>query len=382
MKCYMQSALLVGVMLMLAQPVGAQVSKTLSTAGPRTQAQKVYNLLCDLENNSRNGVRKQTIMGHHDEAHKENPVGQYWIRVGEIAGKNPGFVEFDFGPGNYRSTYQENYVDYAVGFTRDRFIYGQGIVGFSFHQSYPGAPVKSFENNFTQSWMDYNWMAKVINWQSNTWEYQQLLQDLSFAADKLAILQQNNVPVLFRPFHEMNKNGFWWAQRDPVQYKQLWSIMWNYMVNTRGLKNLIFVWSPYEWDGTYGSAPWSFYPGANMVDVVGVDIYHGNPYHPGQFYTDLQGYNKPRMLAETDKMPVRWGDGTFETVSDIDSRPWVIWSVWGDTLQYNVGATSPNQWNISSNYKAVKDTYDYYSNGYWRTLSGGANGTYNWGGLR
>ncbi|WP_338080470.1 glycoside hydrolase family 26 protein [Corallococcus exiguus] len=363
----------------------AQVSRTLSTPGPTAQAQKVYNLLTDLENNSRNGGTKQTIMGQHCEAQKEAYAGEYWVKVGDLSGRRPGFVEFDFGPGNYRNTYAEAYVDYAVGFARDRFIYGEGIVGFSFRMSYPGASVKSWPNNFRQSWMDYAWFGRVINWQANTAEYQALLRDLSFAADKLAYLQQQGVPVLYRPFHEMNKKGsaspFWWANQDPAQYKQLWNITHDYLVKTRGLKNLIFVWSPYEWDGTYGGDPWNYYPGNDRVDVVGVDIYHGNPYFPAQFYTGLAGYNKPRMLAETDKLPVRWGDSRYGTVSELDARPWALYSIWGDSLVYNLGTTSPNDWNVSSSHKAIKDTYGYYST-YWRVLTGGSNATYNWGALR
>lgn len=379
-------ALLATLVLCLgSSPARAQVSRTLSTPGPTAQAQKVYNLLTDLENNSRNGGTKQTIMGQHCEAQKESYAGEYWVKVGDISGRRPGFVEFDFGPGNYRATYSEPYVDYAVGFARDRFIYGEGIVGFSFHQSYPGASVKSWPNTFRQSWMDYNWMGRVINWQANTAEYQALLRDLSFAADKLTILRDAGVPVLFRPFHEMNKKGsaspFWWANQDPYQYKQLWNIAHDYLVKTRGLKNLIFVWSPYEWDGTYGGDAAAYYPGSDRVDVVAVDIYHGNPYFPAQFYTGLGGYNKPRMVAETDKLPVRWGDSRYGTVSELDARPWAIYSVWGDSLVYNLGTTSPNDWNVSSNHKAIKDTYGYYGT-YWRVLTGGSNATYNWGALR
>ncbi|MBL0698606.1 glycosyl hydrolase [Comamonas sp. JC664] len=365
----------------------AQVPRTLSTPSPSPQARKVFDLLVTLENNSRNGVSKQTIMGQHCEAQKERYAGEYWVRVGEIAGRRPGFVEFDFGPGNYGPTYQAPYVDTSVGFARDRFLFGEGIVGFSFHQSYPGASVKSWENNFRQSWMDSNWFGRVINWQANTAEYRALLADLSFAADKLAILKQLNVPVLYRPFHEMNKrptaSPFWWSNQDPAQYRQLWVIMHDYLVKTRGLDNLIFVWSPYEWDGTYGGDPWSYYPGDDRVDVVAVDIYHGNPYFPGQFYTDLGArYRKPRMLAETDKLPVRWGDSRYATVSEIDARPWVLWSVWGDTLLYNVGTTTPNDWNVSSNHKAIRDSYSYHDGSIWRVLTGGSNPTYNWGSLR
>ncbi len=81
--------------------------------------------------------------------------------------------------------------------------------------------------------------------------------------------------------------------------------MHDYFVRTRNLRNLIFVWAPYGWDGDYGGEISGYYPGAQYVDIVGVDIYEGNPYFPGKFYADLGQYNKPRIIAENDKMPVR-----------------------------------------------------------------------------
>ena len=227
--------------------------------------------------------------------------------------------------------------------------------------------------------LDDAWFKRVVDWQDNTAEYQTLLKDLSWAADRMQPLKDANVPVLFRPYHEMNKlsGRFWWANRDPALYKQLWSIIYNYMTNTRGFKNLIWVWSPYNWDGQYGKDPWSYYP-TEGADIVAVDIYSGNPYFPAKYYDSLKSYDKPRMVAENDKLPVRWD----KNISELDARPWVVYSIWGNLLVQDVsGNGSPNYWNTENTHQAIRDTYSYT-----KVLTGGQmapNGTanYNWSSL-
>ncbi|MGH1553983.1 glycosyl hydrolase [Streptomyces sp. L7] len=47
-------------------------------------------------------------------------------------------------------------------------------------------------------------------------------------------------------------HGFWWAGHDPAVYQRLWRATYDHLVTRRGLHNLIFVWSPNSWDGSYG----------------------------------------------------------------------------------------------------------------------------------
>ncbi|WNG19556.1 glycosyl hydrolase [Cystobacter fuscus] len=373
----------------------AQVGRTLVTPSASPAAQKVYGLLVDLENGSRAGNRR-TIIGQHCEAQKEihqegSYAGAYYDKVTQASGgKKPAFVEFDLGPGWYQSSFSEDATAWratfnGVGFLKDRWTYGDGLVGLGFHQPYPGSPVKSFENTLVETAtnasgqrvnLDDAWFKRVVDWQNNTAEYQTLLRDLSWAANRLQPLKDAGVPVLFRPYHEMNKRSgrFWWANRDPALYKQLWSIIFNYMTKTRGFNNLIWVWSPYAWDGTYGGDPWNYYP-TEGADIVAVDIYSGNPYLPGRYYTELAGYNKPRMLAENDKMPVRWD----KNVSEIDARPWVIYSIWGDTVIRDVsGSGAANAWNVENNYQAIKNTYAYEKVLTGGQLPPGGTANYNW----
>ena len=70
------------------------------------------------------------------------------------------------------------------------------------------------------------------------------------------------------------------------------------------------------------------------------------------------------------------------TVSEIDARPWVLWTVWGDTLHYNVGTTTPNDRNVSSSHKAIRGSSSHHDGSIWRVLRGDSNPTYSWGSLR
>ena len=70
--------------------------------------------------------------------------------------------------------------------------------------------------------------------------------------------------MLFRPYHEMNSGSFWWGNKTAASYQGLWRIMYNYLVNTRGLHNLIFVWAPSAWTPDGGDVPWNYYPGERL----------------------------------------------------------------------------------------------------------------------
>ncbi len=80
------------------------------------------------------------------------------------------------------------------------------------------------------------------------------------------------IPVLWRPFHEHTGNWFWWCASEclPEEYNDLWRMMHDYMVGTKGMKNLVWVISPTS------SSINEFivrYPGDRYVDVVGLDCY-------------------------------------------------------------------------------------------------------------
>ncbi len=57
-------------------------------------------------------------------------------------------------------------------------------------------------------------------------------------------LYDANVPVLWRPFHEMNGIWFWWGNRPGEGgIKELWKIMYYRYTDHHRLNNLIWVWN-------------------------------------------------------------------------------------------------------------------------------------------
>jgi mannan endo-1,4-beta-mannosidase len=120
-------------------------------------------------------------------------------------------------------------------------------------------------------------------------------------AGHLALPQAHGVPVLLRPFHEAGGDWFWWSKGTPEQYVRLWRDLWTDLVLRRGLTNLLWVWSA----GLGGLAP-SWYPGDDVVDVVGGDYYDATDGDYTYYFNDLLRYGArttPRALPEVGYVP-------------------------------------------------------------------------------
>ena len=103
-------------------------------------------------------------------------------------------------------------------------------------------------------------------------------QYLDIIAEYGKIMEENQVPVLFRPFHENNGSWFWWGKAfcDEEGYKNLYRYTVEYLRDTKDVHSFLYVYSPngpFEDEADYLSR----YPGDEFVDVLGFDMYHDNP---------------------------------------------------------------------------------------------------------
>ena len=164
------------------------------------------------------------------------------------------------------------------------YWYNGGLVTVSFHQLNPEkrkfGSVKSRGINFPD-------LLQPNSKSHQTWE-----ADLDRVAEGLALLQSYGVVVLWRPYHEMNKDFFWWGQRDPEQFIALWRQMFDYLTKKKKLNNLLWVYSPYQADDAH-----KYYPGDQYVDVVSLDSYE----------TDLANIKGYEQLARINK-PFGFGE--------------------------------------------------------------------------
>lgn len=117
-------------------------------------------------------------------------------------------------------------------------------------------------------------------------------KELNEKAELLEKLNHDHIPVLWRPFHELNGSWFWWGKKGPQQFKRLWTTMYNYYVHEKHLNNLIWVLC-------YADKPDSaWYPGRKYVDIAGADTYQTEEKIPR-----LAMYNSVKGIVG-DKMPI------------------------------------------------------------------------------
>ena len=124
--------------------------------------------------------------------------------------------------------------------------------------------------------------------------HQRWMESLDRVAAGLQELQAEGVVVLWRPLHEMNGGWFWWGAQDPADFIKVWQHMFDYFTHTKGLHNLIWVYSPNK-----GAHVADYYAGDAAVDLVGLDCYTDfiDPPHI-QGYPEVAKLNKPVGFTE------------------------------------------------------------------------------------
>jgi mannan endo-1,4-beta-mannosidase len=172
-------------------------------------------------------------------------------------------------------------------------------------------------------------------------------------------LQDAHVPVLWRPYHEMNGNWFWWGGRTGefgtvALYRQLF----DRLVNHHHLNNLIWVWSV-DRPSRPGMEHANYFPGSDYVDVLALDVY-GSDF--AQSYYDglvALSHGKPIALAEVGNPP---------TPEILERQPrWAYYMTWAAMVrntsrkQYDVLMHDPRilsledtaYWSVTAAYRKV-----------------------------
>jgi mannan endo-1,4-beta-mannosidase len=116
-------------------------------------------------------------------------------------------------------------------------------------------------------------------------------------------LKKAHIPVLWRPYHEMNGSWFWWGGRSGENgtialYRQIF----NRLVKHHKLNNLIWVWSvdrPVRPEMNYVD----FYPGDKYFDIVALDVYRNDFKQPYYDSLVVMAKGKPLILGEVGNPP-------------------------------------------------------------------------------
>lgn len=201
----------------------------------------------------------------------------------------------------------------------------QGIVSLCFHWFSPiGGNDKSFYSIHT----DFDPSQVLID---GTPERTAFYHDLDIIAEELRRFQNENIPILWRPFHEADGDWFWWGSKGHTVGRELYKLMFDYYVNEKHLDHLLWVWNSPVKEG---------YPGDDYVDVISRDIYL-EPHTVTDYrneYKELIANTSPNKVAALAEVGV---------IPDIDlleqsHLPWAYYMTWSKefclTEEYNYNA--------------------------------------------
>ena len=101
---------------------------------------------------------------------------------------------------------------------------------------------------------------------------------LDLIADYAKAVEGDGITILFRPLHENTGSWFWWGAAfcDEQAYINLYRYTVDYLKETRGVHNIIYVYGPGS-EAANVSEYSARYPGDAYVDMIGYDLYHQNP---------------------------------------------------------------------------------------------------------
>lgn len=185
-----------------------------------------------------------------------------------VCGAHPAVVGFDLGGIELGDKANLDGVDFSL-MSRAAVTHVKrgGIVTFSWHVRNPLTGGDAWDISSDKA------VESVLEGGAN---HELFMQWLSRVADFFGTMKDadgNLIPLIFRPWHENIGSWFWWGGNlcTSGQYKTLFALTRNYIEKERGLRNILWAYSPNsEIDSTQY---FSRYPGDDMVDILGVDHY-------------------------------------------------------------------------------------------------------------
>ncbi|MGN0339265.1 MAG: glycosyl hydrolase [Lachnospira sp.] len=281
------------------------------TANPNASS-KANELLCYLKDIA----GKQIITGQHTQT---NPMEEISY-IKEKTGRTPKLIGFEllsYSPNiNYsdasdeclKEIYENQHtLDTAMEVAKN----WDAILTFTFHWYSPlGGRDKSFYAQNT----DFD-AEKILC--DGTPEREAFFHDMDVIAGHLKPFCDENIPILWRPFHEADGKWFWWGAKGPETARELYKLMFDYYTSHYHLDNLLWVWNCPLSEG---------YPGDEYVDIISMDVYlqeysrtdYGEEYNRLIHNTTR---NKVAALAEVGYIP------DVETLEQTHI-PWAYYMTW------------------------------------------------------
>ena len=248
------------------------LAKTLVTENPIPNATRLYDYLLSI-------YGKKTLSGAIAKVNW-NREEIDWIN--QWTQKEPAMATFDY---IHHPFSPANWIDYSDITPAKEWFDRGGIISACWHWNVPnvegGSEVTCTPGDGTKQGNNWTTTFKPSNiFVEGSWENKVAKADLEEVAGYILLLQEQGIPVVWRPLHEAAGNTFtqwksgawfWWGRDGGETYVRLWRYMFDFF-KQKGIRNLIWVWTAQATSDADSDI--SFYPGDQYVDIVGKDIYN------------------------------------------------------------------------------------------------------------
>jgi len=319
------------------------------------------------------GVYGKYVISGQQEIYGSGNDGNYELEFDYIydkTGKYPAIRGFDFMNYNPLYGWEDGTTDRVIEWVNER----GGIATACWHINIP-ADFTSYTPGDELDWSYCTYKpVKSFNTANcldkSKKEHTYLMMAIEDLAEQLLILQEENIPVIFRPFHEAegynNTDGsgawFWWGSGGAEVFKELWKLLYTTLTEEYGLHNLIWEVNLYTYANSF-----EWYPGDEYVDIVAYDKYEGSPYKWGTsaastiFLTLVDYTNDTKMVAMSEN----------DTIPDIqnivnEGAWWLYFCPWYGDFILSSSKNDPKLLNTIYNSEYVisldelpKDLYEY-----------------------
>lgn len=203
------------------------------------------------------------------------------------------------------------------------------IITITYHQANPvmGEPC-TFKEGVQSELTEEEWDELL---EPGSELYGKWKDQMDLIAGYLLELKKAGIPILFRPYHEMNGGWFWWGGHPGEdRFIALWKQLYHLYANEYELNNLIWIWSPD--DPNHGLD--GYYPGDEYVDIVGCDVYHfgkEKPYYKKENYEKILSISPGKLLCigECSEIP---------SEAILDEQPLWCWFMAWDELVFQLNS--------------------------------------------
>ena len=118
-------------------------------------------------------------------------------------------------------------------------------------------------------------------------KYTHFLDMIVHFASECVDIKGKPIPMIFRPFHECNGDWFWWGKSSMTdeEYIALFRYTIGYL-ESNGVNSFAYCYSPNGFADDVESFM-ARYPGDDIVDIIGMDLYHDRPSEGDGFFEKL-----------------------------------------------------------------------------------------------